>query len=181
MDWTCEVEHKLKRKNQILFSLDNPLLESLAELIEHQNHRTMVLWAFELADETAQILSERYPGEQRFEAAVSISKEWAEGKVKMPVAKRAILDVHAVAKEIESPEDSALCHAIGQACGVVHAKGHALGFPVYELTALVRRYGVSDSKEHIEKRVRYYEDRVIYWSEHHESLTREWADFMLKD
>ena len=36
----------------------------------------------------------------------------------MRAAQRAILDVHAFAKEIKSLEDIALCHAIGQACGV---------------------------------------------------------------
>ncbi|WP_051571951.1 putative immunity protein [Ruminiclostridium cellobioparum] len=111
-------------------------------MIQEQNHRTMVLWAFEFADETAQKLFERYPNKKRLGSAVLTSKDWAAGKVKMPVAKRAILQAHAVAKEIDSLEDIALCHAIGQACGVVHANGHAIGFPIYDLTAIIRKYGV---------------------------------------
>ncbi len=100
------------------------------------------MWAFEFADETAQKLFERYPNKKRLGSAVLTSKDWAAGKVKMPVAKRAILQAHAVAKEIDSLEDIALCHAIGQACGVVHANGHAIGFPIYDLTAIIRKYGV---------------------------------------
>ncbi len=120
MDWIGEVRDRIKRKNQILFAKDSEFLQDLINLIQEQNHRTMVLWAFEFADETVQKLNARYPGERRFEEAVTTAKDWAAGKVKMPVAKQAILQVHAVAKEIHSPEDIALCHAIGQACGVVY-------------------------------------------------------------
>ena len=54
----------------------------------------------------------------------------------MPVAKRAILDVHAMAKLMDDPVDAALCHAVGQGCSCVHTPKHALGLPVYELTAV---------------------------------------------
>ena len=138
----------------------------------------MVLWAFEFADETVQKLTARYPGEKRFEEAVSVTKDWASGKVKMPLAKQAILQVHAVAKEINSLEDIALCHAIGQACGVVHTSGHSLGFPVYDLTAIIRRYGIDNCKEPVEKRKKQYIERILYWRENHSTYPCEWADFM---
>lgn len=54
----------------------------------------------------------------------------------MPEAKRAILDVHAMARDMRSPADAALCHAVGQGCSCVHTPKHALGLPVYELTAV---------------------------------------------
>ncbi|MDR1159405.1 MAG: hypothetical protein LBK69_02150 [Syntrophomonadaceae bacterium] len=152
MEWIDEVQGRIRRKNQILFAKDSEFLQDLIYLIQEQNHRTMVLWALEFADEAVQKLTVRHPGEKRFEEAVTATKDWASGKVKMPFAKRAILQVHAVAKEINSLEDIALCHAIGQACGVVHANGHAIGFPVYDLTAIIRRYGVNECKEPVEKR-----------------------------
>jgi hypothetical protein len=58
----------------------------------------------------------------------------------MPIAKKAILNVHSFVKEITLEEDMALCHAIGQDCDVVDRKGRAIGFPVYDLTAIVRRF-----------------------------------------
>lgn len=181
MDWINEVENRIKRKNQVLFSKDSEFLENLAVLIQEQNHQTMVLWAFEFADEAASRLRERYPNEHRPEEAVAVSKAWASGKVKMPVAQRAILQAHAFAKEIGSPVDIALCHAVGQACGTVHANGHALGFPIYELTAIIRSYGVPECKEAVEKRKQQYMDRIYYWRENHKSHPCEWAGFMLKD
>jgi len=179
MDWINEVQNRLKRKNQILFAKNSEFLADLAALIQEQNHRTMVLWAFEFSDEAVQKLFERYPNEKRLESAVLTSKDWAAGKVKMPVAQRAILQAHAVAKGIDSPEDVALCHAVGQACGVVHAKGHAIGFPIYELTAIIRHYGVPECKGVVEERKQQYIERMHYWHENYETYPGEWADFLM--
>jgi len=181
MNWLNEVQNRIKRKNQVLFAKNSEYLTDLAALIQEQKHRTMVLWAFEFADETVQRLFERYPNEKRLESAVLTSKDWAAGKVKMPVAKRAILQAHAVAKEIGSLEDIALCHAIGQACGVVHANGHAIGFPIYDLTAIIRHYGVPECKRVVEERKQQYIKQIYYWREHYKDYPCEWADFMMAD
>lgn len=181
MNWLDEVKNRIKRKNQILFAQNSEFLSDLTALIHEQNHRMMVLWAFEFAEETVQKLHERYPNEKRLEAAVMFSKAWAASKVIMPVAQRAILQAHAVAKKIKSPEDIALCHAIGQACGVVHATGHAMGFPIYELTAIIRHYGVPECKEAVEERKEQYIERIYYWREHYKDYPYEWADFMMAD
>lgn len=178
MDWIQEVEGRLKRKNQVLFSKDSPFLQELSELIAIQNRRALVLWALELAQETALILVERYPEDSRPMQAVHFSEEWAAGRLKMPAAKRAILQVHAMAKEISSLEDIALCHAVGQACGVVHTPGHSLGYPIYELTALVRRYGLESCEQHLLERRDYYRSRLLFWQKKEPTLQREWARFL---
>ena len=59
--WLAEVKAKAKRKNQILFSKDCLLLDELCQLIKQANHRVLVLWALELAEETARELAEKYP------------------------------------------------------------------------------------------------------------------------
>ena len=67
----------------------------------------------------------------------------------MPVAKKAILDCHAAAKELSSLADIAHYHAVGQACGTVLANGHAIGYPIYDLTSIVRKYGIENCKCHV--------------------------------
>ena len=180
MDWLIDVERRMKRKNLILFAKDSPFLADLSDLISRIVHRALVLWALDLGEEAAAVLLLRYPDETRPQTAVSASADWAAGKVKMRAAQRAILDVHAFAGEIKSPEDIALCHAIGQACGVVHTAGHAMGFPIYELTSIIRRYGIPECREYAQARLRHYLDRLLYWKEHAEDLPRQWAEFMLK-
>lgn len=100
--------------------------------------------------------------------------------MKMPYAQRKILDCHALAKEITSKEDIALCHAVGQACAVVHTAGHAMGFPIYDLTAVVCRYGIDQCRPFVEERKRYYMDRLFYWMEQGKDDGRPWAVFLMK-
>jgi hypothetical protein len=123
----------------------------------------------------------RYPSENWLESVVLISRYWSFGKVKMSVARRAILQVHKMAQEIDSPEDISLCHAIGQACSVVHSKGHSIGFSIYDLTAIVSHYGVPECKSFVEKRKQEYIDRIYYWREHYNDKKFKWADFMVVD
>lgn len=180
MDWLQEVQQKIKRKNQILFSKECPLFVQLNLLLAQQNHRAVVLWALELAEEAVSCLQERHPQDSRPTDALAVTRLWAAGKVKMPVAKKEILRCHKMAKELSSLEDIALCHAIGQACGTVHTVGHALGFPIYELTAIVRKLGVDNCRNAVEERIRQYIARLVYWQEHEPDCNGEWAKFMLK-
>ena len=178
--WLAEVKAKAKRKNQILFSKDSLLLDELCQLIEQSNRRVLVLWALELAEETAQKLEEKYPEDHRPREAIGASRAWTAGEIKMPIAKRAILNCHAMAKELGSSADIARCHAVGQACSVVHTVGHALGYPIYDLTAIVLELGLDNCRDAVEHRVRYYEQRLHYWAEHEKSCCPNWASFLKK-
>ena len=178
--WLAEVSAKAKRHNQILFSKESLLLDNLRHLIDQSNRRALTLWALELAGETVLQLAERYPEDLRPEEAIAASRAWAAGEIKMPIAKRAIPDCHAMAKELTNPADIARCHAVGQACSVVHTAGHALGYPMYELTAIVLELGLDDCRDAVEHRVRYYEQRLHYWAEHEKSCSQNWASFLRK-
>ena len=178
--WLAEVNAKAKRHNQILFSKESALLDDFRRLIGQVNRRALILWGLELAEETAQKLEEKYPEDHRPREAVGASRAWAAGEIKMPIAKRAILDCHAMAKELTNPADIARCHAVGQACGVVHTVGHALGYPMYDLTAIVLELGLDNCRDAVEHRVRYYEQRLHYWAEHEKSCSQNWASFLRK-
>ena len=178
--WLAEVKAKAKRKNQILISKDSLLLTDLRQLIAQASRRALILWALELAEETARELAENYPEDHRPQDAIAASRAWAAGEIKMPIAKQAILSCHAMAKELTAPADNALCHAVGQACSVVHTSGHALGYPMYELTAIVLDLGLEDCRDPVEHRVMYYEQRLRYWVEYEKTCQQNWAGFLKK-
>lgn len=180
MDWLEEVKEKQKRRNQVLFGKDSEYLLDLRMLFETQSHTVMTLWALDFAEETVELLKERYPEETRPEEALNAARDWAAGKEKMRFAQRKILDCHAVAKELSSKEDIALCHAVGQACAVVHTAGHAMGYPIYDLTALVCRYGLEECREWVEERKQEYISRLFYWIDHEKDEERTWAAFLRK-
>ena len=96
----------------------------------------------------------------------------------MPMARRAILEAHAVAKEVDDPEYGDLCHAIGHAGATVHVGTHALGLPIYELTALVIKCGKEAYEEPVKEKIAYYIERLKYWQENTDHLDLEWATFL---
>ena len=178
--WLAEVIAKANRKNQLLFSKDSLLLDNLRHLTDLTNRRVLILWALELAEETVLQLTEKYPEDLRPREAIAASRAWATGEIKMPLAKRAILNCHAMAKELTDPADVARCHAVGQACSVVHTAGHALGYPMYELTAIVLEHGLENCRDAVEQRVMYYEQRLRYWMEYEKTCHQNWAGFLKK-
>lgn len=160
MTWVDEVTARLRRGNSILFTKDSSILQDLSFFLEDVSHRTAVLWALELAGMSIAVLEERYPGEGRPRAALDAAWAWAQGRIRMREAQRWILDCHAFAKELASREDCAIAHAIAQACSVVHTAGHALGYPMYDLTALVYGHGLDAAIPLVEERVDLYIDRL---------------------
>lgn len=178
MDWTEETAGRIKRRNQILFSKTSSCLSELNLLLPQQNHRALVLWALSLAEETVALLERRYPEDGRPRMALEAARLWAAGETKMRQAQRRILDCHAVAREISSREDIALCHAVGQACAVVHTEGHALGYPIYELTAIVLREGLENAGEPVEDRCRVYVERLLWAEGEERRFPGPWAAFL---
>ena len=174
----ADVEQKLKRKNKILFSRDSTCLQRLISLMDLQMHRTLVMWALDCAHDTLAVFEEIYPDELRPRKALELSAEWAKGNVRMPQAKRAILDAHAAAKDRDDRVFSALCHAIGQAGSTVHVKTHAIGLPAYELTALVHMHGHNDYPQPVLEKISHYEARLLYWQANIGTFDSAWAPFL---
>ncbi len=180
MNWIDKVNAKLKHGNQILFSKDSECLQGLKASLDRLDRRIVILWAFDFADESVKQLAEKYPDENRPAEALEAARNWAEGKVKMRYAQRKILDCHAFAKDIDDKADIAICHAIGQACAVVHTQGHAIGYPMYDLTSIVLKRGVNNCAEEVNARIQKYMERLCFWTEHIECYHGEWAGFILK-
>lgn len=178
MYWLDEVKARIKRGNKILFGKDCALLQPLALELESASHKAAALWALEFADKAAADLTRRCPQEARPQLAVLAAHEWAAGRVMMREAQRRILDCHAAAKVLDNAADAALCHAIGQGCAVVHAAGHALGLPMYELSAIVYRLGVDNCTAEVEKRAELYSARLRWHTEHVSDYADTWAAFM---
>lgn len=177
----ADVERKRKKRNALLFSRDSECLRELKRLIERQTHRVLVLWALDCARAPLARFEEKYPNEFRPRTALEKSEAWARGEIKMPIAKRAILDAHAVAKEIDDKVYGALCHAIGHAGATVHVETHALGLPFYELTALALEHAKSGYQERVRAKIDYYCRRLVHWQENAFKLDLEWASFLTDD
>jgi hypothetical protein len=176
-----DVEIKLKKRNKVLFSRDSRCLQDLIKLIQLQNHRTLVMWALDCAKVPLKQFEAKYPDERRPRICLELCENWARGRIKMPIAKRAILESHAVAKEINDSEYGALCHAIGHAGATIHVETHALGLAFYELTAIVLKYGKDNFQKPVSEKISYYLNRLLYWQENTDKFGLDWAGFLLDD
>ena len=173
-----DVRRKYAKKNRLLLGHDSACLQELQDDMLRQNHRTLVLWAFDCVQEALNQLEARYPDDPRPREAVTLCRQWAQGANKMPPAKHAILALHAMAKETDNIVDAALCHALGHACATVHTEKHAIGLPVYELTALVRALGIDSSDQALHGKIAYYRQRLAYWQEEVKRYPGPWAGFL---
>lgn len=180
MDWVEETESRIGRGNRILFSRGSVCLKELANLVRKENHRTIVLWKLDLAEESVGCMKRRYPSETWLEDAVSAAREWVAGDTTMRIARRAILDCHAVARGLGNRAGIVVCHAIEQACGTVHTLGHAIGYPIYDLTSIVYRSGLDACIDIVEERIGDYLSRLRHWSDRVDDHDGTWAPFMLR-
>lgn len=174
-----DVEVRQRRKNKILFTKDSACLQSLLFEMQDQERKVLVLWAFACLRETLSLFLEKYPNEKRPETAIEVCKKWSKGEVKMPVAKRTILDCHQVCKEIDDDYAIALCHAIGQGVSTVHVKTHAFGLIFYELTALVLKDG-KVNPEKLDQKIKYYHDTLHFIQSHIEQINYPFAHFLVE-
>ena len=167
---------------RILFSRDSDCLQPLLTLIENQNHRTLVLWALEYADELASKFESKYPNETRPREAVNACRAWARGEVKMPFAKKAIHAAHNAATEIA--DDIVYCsivRAIGQVVATVHVETHAIGGPIYALTALTYENGQDNAMVAVTKECDRLFERLLYWEKSIDTFQMPWAEFLLRN
>ena len=168
-----------RRGNRLLFTRESACLQGLLGLMRHESRRTLVCWALTCARRPVRLLADRYPEDDRPAEALRLSRLWAEGAVKMPLARRAILQAHAMAREVRTPADAALCHAVGQGCSAVHAEDHAIGLALYELTAIVLEHGPGE--EAIEARIAQYTASLADSRREASAPDHPWAVFLLKE
>lgn len=173
-----DVKNKQKRKNQILFDRNTSCLQPLLEEIRKYPHRTLTLWALTCAQVPANKLNQLLINDDRVKTALDLCTKWMQGQVKMPQAKKALLAVHAIAKETKDAYIKALAHAIGQACGSVHVETHAFGLVMYEMTSIVIHYGIEDCIPYLEEKLKYYQGMLAECDHRVKNETLEWAPFL---
>ena len=115
---------------KLIVSRDDARLQPLKTLIEKLNRKTLIMWCFECTESVLPIFEEQYTQDKRPREAVELAKKWSQGKIKMPIAKKAALASHNAASEVEkeNPAASAAARAMGHVVGTVHVKTHAINF-----------------------------------------------------
>lgn len=128
----------MSKTRKLLNDWDAYYIQSLMKLIETQSKSTLVHWSVDYAEEVLLPLwSKHYPNDLRPQNALLAARDWLEGKIKLPVAKKQILDCHAAAREAEgNPVAQAAARAIGQCASTIHSARHCIGLALYGALAV---------------------------------------------
>ncbi len=82
----------------------DPYIQSLMKLIETQSKATIAQWCLDYAEaHMPPIYQKYYPGDERPRMALTASRDWFEGRKKLPEVRQIILhECHAAAREAEA-------------------------------------------------------------------------------
>lgn len=135
---------------KMLGKADSPYIISMMKLIETQSKTTIVNWCISYAEEhVLPIYEKAYPDDARPRKALEAARDWLAGKIKLPAAKKFILEAHAAAREAEdNPAAQAAARTAGQAASTIHVATHSLGLAFYGAAAIAYdRVGVNEKLE----------------------------------
>ncbi|MFX1566003.1 MAG: putative immunity protein [Promethearchaeota archaeon] len=127
------------RKKKPRFSLTHYRNDDgLVELVKKTDHKILAIWSIDCAERVLPYFEEKFPGDQRPRRAIETLKAWINtGVFRMAVIRKASLDSHAAAREVE--RDNAArspARAAGQAVATAHVPTHSIGTAIYALQAI---------------------------------------------
>ena len=110
----------------------------IAELAEKTDHKTLVTWALDCAERVLPYIEGRHREDKRPRAAIETGRAWVKtGIFKMAVIRKAALDSHSAAREVEDDDPArSAARAAGQAVATAHVRTHALAAAAYAATAV---------------------------------------------
>lgn len=128
----------MPKARKMISNWEAPYIQSLMKLIETQSKATLAHWAVDYAERIILPLwSKYYPDDLRPQKALNAAREWLSGAIKLPLAKTAILECHAAAREADSiPVAQAAARAIGQSASTIHSARHCIGLALYGAIAV---------------------------------------------
>lgn len=141
----------MNKLRKMLGTADSPYILRLMHLIETQSKATIAKWCLDYATEgILPIFERRCPGDGRPRKALEASRDWFEGRKKLPEVKSIILnECHAAARELDpDPAAQAAARACGQAAACFHTPTHSLGLAFYGAAAIAYdRVGLAESAQ----------------------------------
>ncbi|MDD2592443.1 MAG: hypothetical protein PHP11_04170 [Erysipelotrichaceae bacterium] len=166
------------KKRKLVFDHNSLELADLKELISKQSHRVLIAWAFDCAFIFVNMVKNRYPDESRLVVAYDKAQRWAAGQIKMPEAKKAILNAHQIANEIDDEIYIALIRAVAQGLSTIHTPKHALGIVFYGLTAQYHAAEIKERTKKIDDMINWFYESLLYWQDNTDKHYHQWADFI---
>lgn len=141
----------MPKPRKMLGAADSTYIISLMRLIETQSKAAIASWCTDYCEAHILPIFEKHcPNDGRPRSAIAASREWFDGKKKLPEVKDIILNqCHAAARELnDNPAAQAAARACGQASACFHTPTHSLGLAFYGAAAIAYdRVGINEKPE----------------------------------
>ncbi|MCL2168783.1 MAG: hypothetical protein FWB74_02015 [Defluviitaleaceae bacterium] len=127
-----------KKHRKMLTDWQAPYILPILRLIETQSKTTIANWCIDYAQShILPIYQDAHPTDSRPALAIDAALRWLAGEIKLPEAKRFILDCHQAAREVEdNPAALAAARTIGQCAATIHTPTHSAGLMFYGALAI---------------------------------------------
>lgn len=135
----------MAKHKKMLSNYEASYIQTLMRAIETQSKTTLANWAIDYSEkELLPLYIKYFPEDIRAESALNAAKRWLKGEIKLPEAKKYILECHAAAREAEgNPVAQGIARAIGQSASTIHSARHCIGLAFYGALAVAyERFGV---------------------------------------
>jgi hypothetical protein len=140
---------------KMLGAADSPWILSLMKALDGQSKTTIAKWCMDYCEAHILPIFEKHcPNDSRPRMAIMASRDWFDGKKKLPEVKDIILNqCHAAARELDNnPAAQAAARVCGQAAACFHTPTHSLGLAFYGAAAIAYdRVGINESLEVYDK------------------------------
>jgi hypothetical protein len=144
----------MAKLRKMLGEWQQPEIQSIVRLVETQSKTTIAKWCLDYAESfILPVYEKTFPEDLRPRNAINAAREWILGNIKLPAAKKFILECHAAARETEkNPSAQAAARAIGQSASCIHAATHCIGLTLYGAAAIAYdRVGTGETAEVYDK------------------------------
>lgn len=138
----------MPKPRKMLNDCNAPYIASLMRLIETQSKETIANWCVSYSEaHILPIWEKAFPDDLRPGTALQAARDWLDGKAKLPLVRKIVLDAHAAAREAgANPAAQAAARAMGQSASTVHSATHSLGLALYGALAVAYdRIGVQST------------------------------------
>lgn len=103
-------------------------------LLNREQHRKLMVWACECVNHVSYLLG---PGtEKQIFKALSVGSAWVNGQASVGDARKAAVELLALARELTDSVQIALVRATGHAVATAHMADHSMGGALYALKAV---------------------------------------------
>jgi len=128
------------------------IAEHRGGLLNKSQHIQLMLWAVSCAEHILPLYGEQV--DNRLEYALSVAKDWTNGKASVGNARQASFGAIAVANESTNSTLTAVSRSVGHAVATAHMADHSISAAIYALKAIKNASGSLDEerkwqKEHL--------------------------------